>query len=122
MYNRYILQDSDYIPIERKQVDNQNKPGGTESSSSRRGSMTGKKNPSLTGEKVVLQRLFSGVGMGKNTDWRKLLRLDSLDSGDLLVLLILFLLVSDGDDWEPILALGLFFLLGFREEKDRGAV
>lgn len=40
------------------------------------------------------------------------LKLDSLDSGDILLVLILLVLFLDGDDTELMITLGLLLLLG----------
>ena len=40
------------------------------------------------------------------------LKLDSLDTGDILLLLILLFLFLEGDDMELIIALGLLLLMG----------
>lgn len=121
MYNRYIPQNSDYTQAAKnteniiQERNNSGKYGGN-----RVGRMSSPDQVLLRKEKTTFQRLFPSAAIGKLGDWQKLLRLDSFDSGDLLVLLILLLLVSDGDDWEPILALGLFLILGLAEETDRG--
>jgi hypothetical protein len=39
------------------------------------------------------------------------LRLDEMDTGDLLLLLIIFLLFKDGEDEEMLIALGLLLIL-----------
>ena len=46
----------------------------------------------------------------------KSLKLESLDTGDALLLLILLLLFLDGDDMELVIALGLILLLGLGED------
>ena len=46
----------------------------------------------------------------------KAVRLEDMDAGDLLLLLILALLLLDGDDWELPIALGLVLLLGIMGE------
>ena len=38
-------------------------------------------------------------------------RLDEMDTGDLLLLLIIFLLFKDGEDEEMLIALGLLLIL-----------
>jgi hypothetical protein len=39
------------------------------------------------------------------------LRLEEMDTGDLLLLLIIFLLFKDGEDEEMLIALGLLLIL-----------
>ncbi len=49
----------------------------------------------------------------------KSLKLDGVDSGDiLLVLLILFLLIEGDDQWELIITLGLLLIMGLAEGDD----
>lgn len=50
-------------------------------------------------------------------DLLKSLKLDGVDSGDiLLVLLILFLLIEGDDQWELIITLGLLLIMGLADE------
>ena len=44
------------------------------------------------------------------------LRLESLEAGDILLLLIVLYLLVEGEDLEPVLALGLVLLLGLGED------
>lgn len=46
------------------------------------------------------------------------LGLEKLDSGDLLLFLILLLLLKEGDDLEMIIALGLTLLMGLGDDKE----
>ena len=64
---------------------------------------------------------FSGIlgGEGKNAGIAgilKSLHLDGLDSGDILLLLIILLVFLDGDNTELVITLGLMLLLGFGDE------
>ncbi len=47
----------------------------------------------------------------------KSLRLDGLDAGDILLLLILLYLLAEGDDLEPVIALGLVLIMGLWEQE-----
>lgn len=47
----------------------------------------------------------------------KSLHLEDLDSGDILLLLIILLLFLEGDNMELVITLGLMLLLGLGEEK-----
>lgn len=47
------------------------------------------------------------------------LGLEKLDSGDLLLFLILLLLLKEGDDLEMIIALGLALLMGLGEGEEK---
>ena len=64
-------------------------------------------NPSglLDGAQSSLKSLISSLGLEK------------LDSGDLLLFLILLLLLKEGDDLEMIIALGLTLLMGLGDDK-----
>mgnify|MGYP005764444563 CR=1 FL=1 len=67
-----------------------------------------------------------GAGGGGRGGWRprRLLSpgLENLDRGDILLMLILLLLLTDGDDLEPVITLGLLLLfgLGGRERGEKG--
>ena len=51
-----------------------------------------------------------GSKLGGLSGLLKKLGLDRLDTGDLLLLLLLFLLLREGDQWDPLLLLALAFL------------
>lgn len=59
----------------------------------------------LDGAQGSLKSLISSLGLEK------------LDSGDLLLFLILLLLLKEGDDLEMIIALGLTLLMGLGDDK-----
>ena len=59
----------------------------------------------LDGAQSSLKSLISSLGLEK------------LDSGDLLLFLILLLLLKEGDDLEMIIALGLTLLMGLGDDK-----
>lgn len=50
----------------------------------------------------------------------KSLHLEDLDSGDILLFLIVLLLLLEGDNMELVITLGLMLLLGLGEEKKGG--
>ena len=111
MYNRYIPQDSSYSPIREKTEDSSNsesrkKQGGTERESIipplGRGSLT---------------RLFQSRDGKGLTNLLKSLRLEDVDTGDILLLLILLYLLVEGDDLELVIALGLALLMGLGEKE-----
>lgn len=60
----------------------------------------------LDGAQSSLKSLISSLGLEK------------LDSGDLLLFLILLLLLKEGDDLEMIIALGLTLLMGLGDDKE----
>lgn len=106
MYNRYIPDGAVYTrvtmdddaplprsePRERSQSPSQSRPGQSPSGL-------------LEGAQSSLKSLISSLGLEK------------LDSGDLLLFLILLLLLKEGDDLEMILALGLTLLMGLGDDK-----
>ena len=109
MYNRYIP-EQEYDAWTRAEAP---PAGGPSPGSGRRGG-------------GPLERLLSG-GEGLGALWsggegRKLsgllraLRLESLEAGDILLLLIVLYLLVEGEDLEPVLALGLVLLLGLGED------
>lgn len=48
----------------------------------------------------------------------KTLHLDKIDSGDILLLLIMLYLLVEGDDLELVIALGLVILMGLGEDRE----
>lgn len=99
MYNRYIRNDNGVyhrLPVDspdpsphRKEADVRFDPGEAASCSG--------------GEHRERRSLLSGL-LGK-------LKLDGVDTGDLLLLVILFLLFKDGEDEELLIALALLLIL-----------
>lgn len=77
----------------------------------------------LSGEKSPLNALFGGDKGGIN-GILKVLRLEELDSGDILLILIILLLLVEGDNMDLVITLGLLLLLGLaddrKEEKQGG--
>ena len=91
MYNRYVRNDKgEYrrIPVQQDRAEGKGEQAQA------------KPPPGSTAQK---DSLLSGI-LGK-------LRLDDIDTGDLLLLVILFLLFRDGEDEELIIALGLLLIL-----------
>mgnify|MGYP007117716744 CR=1 FL=1 len=77
----------------------------------------------LSGEKSPLNALFGGDKGGIN-GILKVLRLEELDSGDILLILIILLLLVERDNMDLVITLGLLLLLGLaddrKEEKQGG--
>lgn len=105
MYNRYIPQEANYAPIP---------PSGRETPPPSRASsgLSGLLGGLLRGDRgghaaktgQALSNLLGSVG------------LKELDTGDiLLALIVLFLILEDGDDLELLIALGLMILLNLGE-------
>lgn len=108
MYNRYIPQEADFVPVSQQSI-----PQKTE-----------EKTPFnlkdfLSGGKITsLQRIWQDEGRDPLGGLLQSLNLEGIDSGDiLLVLLILFLLVEGEDSWELVITLGLLLILGLGEKK-----
>jgi len=95
MYNRYIPQDG-FQPVEQ--------------------AAPGPERQSGRGGDSPLQKLLEGLGGSKNAGGLsgifKSLKLDSLDRGDILLLLIILYLFWESDDTELLITLGLLFLMG----------
>ena len=96
MYNRYIPTGAVYVPVE------QEKPAPKPDSSQ------------------VIKALFGAVENGKESERKKstglagilkLLKLEELDTGDVLLLLIMLFLFLEGDDMELVITLGLILIL-----------
>lgn len=68
---------------------------------------------SLLSGKDGLGSLFSGKERGGLSSLLKTLKLDDIDTGDILLLLIILYLLVEGDDLELVIALGLVLLMGF---------
>ena len=98
MYNRYIPQDS-FQPVEGNKAE-----------------PAGERPPHTNSEGAPFQALFERLSGGKNTGGLggilKSLKLDSLDRGDILLLLIILYLFWESDDTELLITLGLLFLMG----------
>ena len=112
MYNRYIPNGAVYtrIPVEEEKTETRSRlsegfpppdgqgrtPGGTPFS--------------------IASLLGGGTrGGGGLTGLLRSLKLDRLDSGDILLLLIVLLLLWEGDDLELVIALGLALIMGLGE-------
>ncbi len=106
MYNRYIPQDTAYVRVEE--------PAGTQPPPDPGGRPPGGNSaPRFRGVEDLLSK--SGLG-GLNSLFRAL-KLDNIDTGDVLLLLIILLLLSEGDDLDLVIALGVVLLMSLGEEK-----
>ncbi len=102
MYNRYVRNDSgvyERIRVEEPQAVPTEPRMQKEAPPCPPGQETSTPLSSLLGKNGLL----SGI-LGK-------LKLDEIDTGDLLLLVILFLLFRDGGDEELLIALGLLLIL-----------
>ena len=114
MYNRYIPQEADYGPIPHRQTAHRQENGPPPPPPPRKAG-TGR----LSG---LLGRLFQGEqgdGSKVSQTLSSLLKnagLAELDTGDLLLaLIVLFLILEDGDDLELLIALGLMLVFHLGE-------
>lgn len=106
MYNRYIPEDMSYTRIEKSvPPPPRSRPG--------RGNQ--RLPDFLSGGEGLSGFLKSWEG-GSLSGLLKGLRLDRIDSGDILLLLIALYLLVEGDDLELAVALGLTVFLGLGEE------
>lgn len=110
MYNRYIPQNTNYAPV------------SSPSPAPRRAAAdaTGGGNGGLSGMlRGILQRAKSGEGSGVShalSSALKTVGLKELDTGDiLLALIVLLLILEDGDDLDVLITLGLMILLNLGE-------
>ena len=100
MYNRYVRNDGGTYERIRMQDTPQEPPKYTS-------------DINCPSPDTAPSSLLSGL-LGKNgllSGILEKLKLDDLDTGDLLLLLILFLLFRDGEDDELLIALGLLLIL-----------
>ena len=114
MYNRYIPGTDGYT---RVAVDDGPKGGGRQEHSQRSPRQT---TASRDRRRGAAGRLPFLSGEDKNAGIAgilKALHLEDLDSGDLLLLLIILFLFLEGDDLEPVITLGLMLLLSLGDEK-----
>ncbi|MBR2132179.1 MAG: hypothetical protein IJ955_06525 [Oscillospiraceae bacterium] len=104
MYNRYVKNDSGTYERIRVQNTPQEAPKHTSDTNN---------SPNCPPPESPSSSLLSGL-LGKNGLLSSILgklKLDDLDTGDLLLLMILFLLFRDGEDDELLIALGLLLIL-----------
>lgn len=112
MYNRYIPQDEHYNWIRAEEPPSRRPEPPVHSS--RPGISLP---PFLTG-RDGLSALFSPrEGKGGLSGLLNALHLENLDTGDVLLLLIILYLLVEGDDLDLVIALGLVLIMGLGEEK-----
>ena len=120
MYNRYIPQETHYESTENGQERYREGAGeGYRAGGARGGSRAGfwKGKGGLGG---ILGGFGDGLGDGVVQTVRSLLKtfhLENIDIGDiLLALIVLFLILEDGDDLDLIITLGLMILFSLGEQ------
>lgn len=123
MYNRYIPKGNAY---ERVVVEDTPSPSVQQNIPAMASTNTEKEPPSQktdvphqkSKEERETEMPFSGlaslfgVSGGNIRSFLKKFQFDTLDTGDILLVLILLLLVSEGNDLEMMIALGLLLLMG----------
>lgn len=107
MYNRYIPQDASYTPVEK---------APPVRPASRRPSF---RLPDFLGGNEGLSRLLGDKEGNGLSGLLKSLHLDRIDSGDVLLLLIMLYLLVEGDDLELVIALGLVLLMGIGDDEEQ---
>lgn len=138
MYNRYISDSGGYTPVSggegrpagsgpAAETASSDRPkyiraGGPGQGANRSSGTFFPGNGVLDGLKLgKLGELFdrdkSGGGLGGLLE---ALGLEDLDSGDILLLLIILFLLLEGDDLERIITIGLIVLLGLGGRKEKG--
>lgn len=105
MYNRYIPEDSTYTWAEPESPP----PSGGEGERRR----SGLHFPDFLNGKDGLSLL--GSGKEGLSGLLKTLHLEKIDTGDILLMLIVLYLLVEGDDLELVIALGLVLLMGLGE-------
>ena len=112
MYNRYIPEDTSYNRIEVPPS-----PRGPERPSQPRQAPFRE----LFSGKEGLSALFRGGGLpGGGEGLSGLLKtfhLEHIDSGDIMLLLILLYLLVEGEDMDLVIALGLVLIMGLGEDE-----
>ena len=110
MYNRYIPEDVSYAPIEPLPEPPRDPAPDNGTRPSFRDFLSGKEG--LSG--------LLGTREGNSiSGLLKSLHLDNIDTGDVLLLLILLYLLVEGDDLELVIALGLTLLMGLGDDKQK---
>lgn len=112
MYNRYIPDDTSYDWVGEAQTKGA-ESGPAAGSIPPGGSAQGKE--PLSGLLGSAGSLFSG--RGGLSGLLKALHLEDVDTGDILLLLIVLFLLVEGDELELVIALGLVLIMGLGDGK-----
>ena len=107
VYNRYIPRDVSYTPVEKE-----SRPGPRRSAF---------RLPDFLGGKEGLSGLLGEREGSGLSGLLKSLHLDRIDSGDVLLLLIMLYLLVEGDELGLVIALGLVLLMGLGDDEERDA-
>ena len=105
MYNRYVPSDETYTWTRAETANGQ-----------RHGSDPAGWTANPLGRLLSGQGSQSWGGKGGLAGLLRSFHLEQVDAGDMLLLLIVLYLLVEGEDLEPVLALGLVLLLGLGED------
>lgn len=115
MYNRHMPPHTAFRPLPQEDDRPQNKnsrPVNRESNSSNHTQYPSKQKPP---DSDLLGELTGGIRDTLGSVFKDF-SFKNLDSGDILLLLIILFLFLEGDNLDLVIALGLMFLLGFGSE------
>ena len=130
MYNRYIPNGNTYTRVRQEEIGPtepmpEESPSSIHRQSFEQGGWQRVENQP-TKERVEkgggfsLPEFFSRSGkQGGLAELLKSLKLDNLDSGDILLLLIVLFLLLEGDNLELVIALGLVLIMGLGEGENK---
>ena len=124
VYNRYIPEDTAYVPAGREERPPGAGGGGRAEPGRQETRGTGRTRPAglsavFAGGEGLASLLARREGGGTLSGVLKALNLGDWDSGDILLLLIILLLLTEGDDLELVIALGLALMMGLGEDGER---
>lgn len=117
MYNRYIPDDTAYT---RAGAEQPFRPDRSRQGPGERPRGSAFRLPDFLSGREGLGALFSGGEKGGLSALWKAFHLDDIDSGDVLLLLIVLYLLVEGDDLDLVIALGLVLIMGLGDGKEDG--
>lgn len=110
MYNRYIPQPEECTWVRTD--------SGMSQNPERKRQQRGISLPSfLSGQEGISAFLSNSEGKGGLSRVLKALHLEQIDTGDILLLLIVLYLLAEGDDLDLVIALGLVLIMGLGEDE-----
>lgn len=122
MYNRYIPESAQYTWVGAAEDTVPPSRSGPEKRTGPKGQRPGGRVPAPPGKEGLAALLTGKMGDGLS-GILKGLKLEEIDPGDILLLLIVLYLLVEGDDLELVIALGLVLLMGLggREEPEENS-
>lgn len=121
MYNRYIPRNGTYtrVTVEETPVQvRQDPPAPPPPPPVEEGRRTASSPPHGPPPDLSAMLFGKGEGGGGIAGLLRALKLDNLDSGDILLLLIVLFLLVEGDDLELVIALGLVLIMALNGDED----